>query len=524
MRALLARGGSAGFGPAPIRSRGLPTAGPSRRNAPSPTSRRRSTSSRWACAARPHRSGGVLRCLPIQPGPAASRHSGRVCLGRQPPARLPDPLRRVRHRRRRTRPSCGGAGHAGAGRPPRYAARSDTPTTSATTGTRCPRGKGTRTGQHARLSPLRRRTTAAPPEDCGGIWGYADLTHTLTDPTHPGHDDMLDWLGLNDAADFDPAEFDAQTVTKALSGCADGARPGQRLRPQPHDRRTRAPFRFSGAERLRTAVGLAGGSTQPWVSHSRRGLISTASRLLAAGVPGCWRPFSSLTSRRSPAAKPYTTSLGAAAGVCPDPLGRYSASCWAHPCCPQPWSSRQGGPRRRGRAQHSQSLGLERACPVQGVGGVALRRDDWPVLPTHLGHGLARAAIVEAELTVHPALGGGLASLRSVCRAVHRRVVAGVWRRWVGGQRRRPGVQAKPCPCCGPRRGGEPVMLGLRSRQARRSPPPRSARRRPEPAREHGGQRAIVGPVIGGGGQPRVLARAGAAREPVGGRRPVPPE
>ena len=58
---------------------------------------------------------------------------------------------------------------------------------------------------------------AAPPEDCGGIWGYADLTQTLTDPTHPGHDDMLDWLGLSDAADFDPAQFDAQTVTQALS-------------------------------------------------------------------------------------------------------------------------------------------------------------------------------------------------------------------------------------------------------------------------------------------------------------------
>ena len=58
---------------------------------------------------------------------------------------------------------------------------------------------------------------AAPPEDCGGIWGYADLAQTLTDPTHPGHEDMLEWLGLSDAADFDPAEFDAHTVTQALS-------------------------------------------------------------------------------------------------------------------------------------------------------------------------------------------------------------------------------------------------------------------------------------------------------------------
>jgi hypothetical protein len=58
---------------------------------------------------------------------------------------------------------------------------------------------------------------AAPPEDCGGIWGYAELAQALTDPTHPGHEDRLEWLGLSDAADFDPAEFDAQTVTQALS-------------------------------------------------------------------------------------------------------------------------------------------------------------------------------------------------------------------------------------------------------------------------------------------------------------------
>jgi Plasmid pRiA4b ORF-3-like protein len=58
---------------------------------------------------------------------------------------------------------------------------------------------------------------AAPPEDCGGIWGYADLAQALTDPTHPGHEDRLEWLGLGDAADFDPADFDAQRVSQALS-------------------------------------------------------------------------------------------------------------------------------------------------------------------------------------------------------------------------------------------------------------------------------------------------------------------
>jgi Plasmid pRiA4b ORF-3-like protein len=58
---------------------------------------------------------------------------------------------------------------------------------------------------------------AAPPEDCGGTWGYGDLTEVLTDPAHPEHDDKLEWLGLNAAADFAPASFDAQAVTQALT-------------------------------------------------------------------------------------------------------------------------------------------------------------------------------------------------------------------------------------------------------------------------------------------------------------------
>lgn len=58
---------------------------------------------------------------------------------------------------------------------------------------------------------------AAPPEDCGGIWGYTELIETLTDPGHPEHEERLEWLGLDSAADFDPDCFDAEGVTKALS-------------------------------------------------------------------------------------------------------------------------------------------------------------------------------------------------------------------------------------------------------------------------------------------------------------------
>ncbi len=58
---------------------------------------------------------------------------------------------------------------------------------------------------------------AAPPEDCGGVWGYADLVEVLGDPSHPEHEDRLDWLGLDSASAFDPGKFDAATINKALS-------------------------------------------------------------------------------------------------------------------------------------------------------------------------------------------------------------------------------------------------------------------------------------------------------------------
>ncbi|MCC8249688.1 plasmid pRiA4b ORF-3 family protein [Saccharothrix luteola] len=58
---------------------------------------------------------------------------------------------------------------------------------------------------------------AAPPEDSGGIWGYADLCDVLADPEHPEHADRLEWLDLDSAADFDPAAFDADEVNEYLS-------------------------------------------------------------------------------------------------------------------------------------------------------------------------------------------------------------------------------------------------------------------------------------------------------------------
>jgi hypothetical protein len=59
---------------------------------------------------------------------------------------------------------------------------------------------------------------AAPPEDCGGIWGYMELLEVLADPEHDEHDERLEWLGLSNASDFDPANIDIAAINRALRG------------------------------------------------------------------------------------------------------------------------------------------------------------------------------------------------------------------------------------------------------------------------------------------------------------------
>ena len=49
---------------------------------------------------------------------------------------------------------------------------------------------------------------ACPPEDCGGPWGYRELLDILNDPTHPEHDERLEWTGGPiDPDTFDPTAF-----------------------------------------------------------------------------------------------------------------------------------------------------------------------------------------------------------------------------------------------------------------------------------------------------------------------------
>jgi hypothetical protein len=58
---------------------------------------------------------------------------------------------------------------------------------------------------------------AAPPEDCGGVWGYANLIDALADPTHVDHEDLVEWMGLDSGDEFDPEHFDAELINLHLA-------------------------------------------------------------------------------------------------------------------------------------------------------------------------------------------------------------------------------------------------------------------------------------------------------------------
>jgi len=53
---------------------------------------------------------------------------------------------------------------------------------------------------------------ACPPEDVGGAYGYAGFLAALTDPEHPEHAAMREWIGKR----FDPTEFDPERATTLL--------------------------------------------------------------------------------------------------------------------------------------------------------------------------------------------------------------------------------------------------------------------------------------------------------------------
>ncbi len=53
---------------------------------------------------------------------------------------------------------------------------------------------------------------AGPPEDVGGLGGYAEFLTAIRNPRHPEHDSWLEWAG----GSFDPERFDVSAVNQAL--------------------------------------------------------------------------------------------------------------------------------------------------------------------------------------------------------------------------------------------------------------------------------------------------------------------
>jgi hypothetical protein len=58
---------------------------------------------------------------------------------------------------------------------------------------------------------------AGPPEDSGGVWGYHRLLNTLANPRDQDHAQVLQWLGIESAAEFDPDLFDLDAAQNALA-------------------------------------------------------------------------------------------------------------------------------------------------------------------------------------------------------------------------------------------------------------------------------------------------------------------
>jgi hypothetical protein len=53
---------------------------------------------------------------------------------------------------------------------------------------------------------------ACPPEDCGGVHGYANFLAAISNSKHEEHDEYLDWIG----GEFDPEKFDVAKFENAL--------------------------------------------------------------------------------------------------------------------------------------------------------------------------------------------------------------------------------------------------------------------------------------------------------------------
>ncbi len=52
---------------------------------------------------------------------------------------------------------------------------------------------------------------ACPPEDVGGVWGFVEFVEAITNPDHEQHEELLEWSGP-----FQPAEFSPSKATQQM--------------------------------------------------------------------------------------------------------------------------------------------------------------------------------------------------------------------------------------------------------------------------------------------------------------------
>lgn len=52
---------------------------------------------------------------------------------------------------------------------------------------------------------------SCPPDDVGGVWGYAEYLEALADPKHERHEEFMEWNGP-----FAPDDFDPKKATREM--------------------------------------------------------------------------------------------------------------------------------------------------------------------------------------------------------------------------------------------------------------------------------------------------------------------
>ena len=57
---------------------------------------------------------------------------------------------------------------------------------------------------------------ACPPEDCGGVWGYAALKEILNNPEHPEYEEMREWLEIEEDEEWDSNCFSLEETQQQM--------------------------------------------------------------------------------------------------------------------------------------------------------------------------------------------------------------------------------------------------------------------------------------------------------------------